>query len=807
MKQKEIIYKEQAPGSPGDDPKWTSSTKDGVGTSISRGSLVWFTLSHGIINEVYYPRIDQANIRDFQFLITNDTGLFEEEKTNCSHETVTIEQGIPAYKITNRSDQEHYTIEKIILTDPRRNVLLMKVKFTPLDGNLEDYRLYSILNPHIKNFGYGNDAWSGDYKGIPMLFAQRKNTTLASTCSIPYINMSCGYFGTSDGWHDINKNHQLTKCYSHASDGNIVLTGEIDLKATGGKFNIAIAFGNNPAEAGQLARTSLLNDIDQIIEDYKSSWIRFQQRCNQMGHIGDKGVNIYRLSTTVLKTHMDKTFSDGSIASLSIPWGFSKGDDDLGGYHLVWPRDLVETAGGLLSVGADSEAQQIMIYLMSTQNKDGHWPQNMWMDGTEYWHGIQMDETAFPILLANVLKKDGLLKNIDIWPTIKKAVSFLAINGPISPEDRWEEDPGYSPFTLAVEIAALVIAAEFAREADKPQISSYLLELADYWNSNIEKWTYVKNSEISKKLNVEGYYVRIGPPDSSDATSPKNGYVPIKNRPLGESESPYEFIVSPDALALVRFGLRAANNPKILNTVKVIDSMLKTETSTGPVWHRYNKDGYGEHSNGDPFDGTGIGRGWPLLTGERAHYEIEKGDIEKAKDLLKVIEAQTSLGGLIPEQVWDAEDIPQKGLFNGHPSGSATPLVWAHSEYVKLVRSLKDNKIFDMPPQIQQRYVKEKHPSKLKIWKFNHKCHEMEIGKTLRLELKYEAIIKWSIDNWNTFHEEKAENNGLGIFYADLPTKKLNDSTKLSFTFHWVAKDKWEGTNYEVQLTSKNLTE
>ena len=802
MKASDSSNDKEAPGHPGVSPTWTSSAKDGVGTSISRGSLVWFTLSEGIINEIYYPRIDQANIRDFQFIVTDNSDLFEEEKRNCDHSIKPIEQGVPAFKIINTSQKNYYTIDKVIFTDPRRDVLIIKVKFTPKKGKIDDYHLYTILNPHIKNFGFRNDSWVGDYKGTPMLFAQREDIVLAQACSSSFINMSCGFNGLSDGWHDIEKNHHMTHLYTHASNGNVVLTSEIDIKTKNGEFVIVIAFGHNAAEAGQLARTTLINNTDGIIEDYKSSWLEFQRGCKDLGRIGKKGFDIYRLSTAILKTHMDKRFSDGSIASLSIPWGFAKGDDDLGGYHLVWPRDLVETAGGLLAVGAISEAKQIMIYLMSTQNKDGHWPQNMWLDGTEYWHGIQMDETAFPILLANALKRSGELNDVDIWPTIKKAVSYIAINGPVSQEDRWEEDPGYSPFTLAVEIAALVVAAEFAQEEGFTQISTYLIELADYWNSNIEKWTYTKNSDLAKKLNVEGYYVRISPPNVSEATSPKDGYVPIKNRPPGQSQAQFEHIVSPDALALVRFGLRSADDPKMVNTVKVIDSLLKTETSTGSVWHRYNRDGYGEHQNGDPFTGTGIGRGWPLLAGERAHYELSKGNVEDAQKLLHTMEAQTGPGGLIPEQVWDSEDIPDKNLYNGHPSGSAMPLVWAHSEYVKLVRSLEDNKIFDMPLQTEQRYINQNHPSKLIIWKFNHKCRQVNIDKTLRIEVKEEARIRWSVDNWDTFKEDKLSDTGLGIYFIDFDIRNFKESKKLSFTFHWLAEDKWEGINFEVDLIS-----
>jgi glucoamylase len=794
----------EAPGHPGYAPHWTSSKKDGIGTSISRGSPIWYTISEGIINEVYYPRIDCANIRDFQFLITDKSGLFEEEKNDCEHEIDMIEPGVPIYQIKNTSHKKQYIIEKIILTDPRKDALLIKVKFTPLKGQLSDYQMYAILNPHMKNYGYNNNSWVGNYKGVQMLYAQREAIVLALACSTPFVNSSCGFYGTSDGWQEIKKEKKLANHYKRASNGNVTLTGQIDLQATEGAFILVIGFGNTPAEAGQIARSTLFDDINKIITDFKSPWLELQQGCKDIKSEVKNRIDLYRLSIMVMKTHMDKRFSDASIASLSIPWGFAKGDDDLGGYHLVWPRDLVETAGGLLAVGANSEALQIMLYLMSTQNEDGHWPQNMWLDGTEYWHGIQMDETAFPILLANALKRDGCLKNISIWPTIKKAVSFIARNGPVSQEDRWEEDPGYSPFTLAVEIAALILAAEFAKDEGETKIANYLIELADYWNSNVEKWSYVKDTDLSKKLGVDGYYVRIGPPDIADGTSPKDGYVPIKNRPPGESKALFDYIVSPDALALVRFGLRAADDPRIVNTVKIIDSLLKTETKTGPVWHRYNKDGYGEHSNGDPFDGTGIGRGWPLLCGERAHYELANGNLDRAKELLTVIEQQTGPGGLIPEQIWDVEDIPQKRLFNGHPSGSAMPLVWAHSEYVKLVRSLEENKVFDMPSHTKLRYIKESHPSKLIVWKFNHKCHQMKPGEILRIEAGEKAVIKWSIDDWNSFNETETVDSGLDIFYVDLKTIELKSMTKLSFTFYWVEQKKWEGLNYDVFINSEN---
>ena len=155
----------------------------------------------------------------------------------------------------------------------------------------------------------------------------------------------------------------------------------------------------------------------------------------------------------------------------------------------------------------------------------------------------------------------------------------------------------------------------------------------------------------------------------------------VKNVPQADDRRLAIHLVSPDALALVRFGVRAADDQRIRDTVKVIDAVLKMETPSGPVWHRYNGDGYGEHADGAPFDGTGIGRGWPLLTGERAHYELAAGRAEVATTLLGALERFANEGGLISEQVWDAADIPERELYFGRPSGSAMPLVWAHAEY------------------------------------------------------------------------------------------------------------------------------
>ena len=315
-------------------------------------------------------------------------------------------------------------------------------------------------------------------------------------------------------------------------------------------------------------------------------------------------------SAAVLRIHESKSFRGGVIASLSIPWGFNKGDDDLGGYHIVWPRDLVEAAGGFLAVGAHADARRVLRYLLVTQDADGHWAQNMWLDGSPYWNGIQMDETALPILLVDLADRTGALQpgeRARYWPMVRRAAAFIVRNGPVSMQDRWEEDPGYSPFTLAAEIAALLVAAEDADANGEASVAAYLRDTADIWHASLDDWMYVSGTDLAKACGVDGYYVRLSEPDEADAASPKDGFVPIKNRPPADSSARAESVVSPDALALVRFGLRAAGDPRMTNTVKVIDALLKVETPKGPAWRRYNGDGYGEHDDGSPFDGTGRG--------------------------------------------------------------------------------------------------------------------------------------------------------------------------------------------------------
>jgi len=152
--------------------------------------------------------------------------------------------------------------------------------------------------------------------------------------------------------------------------------------------------------------------------------------------------------------------------------------------------------------------------------------------------------------------------------------------------------------------------------------------------------------------------------------------------------------------------------------------------------------------------------------------------------------------------VWDAPDIAEHELFFGRPSGSAMPLVLAHAEYLKLRRSLLDERIFDLPPQTVKRYMIEKTISPRMVWRFNHKIRSMPVGKKLRIETMAPAVVRWSADDWNTFSEVTTHDVGLRIHIADLTTKTLPEGKNIKFTFYWTDTDHWEGTDFIIRVAA-----
>ncbi len=788
---------EEAPGRPGIEPHWTSSAKIGVGTATGSASAVWFTLGNGVLNEIYWPEVDSPCTRELAFIVSDGAGFVSDERDRTSHKVEYLAPGVPAFRLTNECKEGRYRLEKEILADPQLDVVLVRTRFHVRDDS--DLKLHVLLAPHLRISGRDNTAWIDTLWGQKILLAQRDGNALALACSVPFLKCSAGYVGVSDGWRDFQQHNDMTWTYPRARCGNVGLTAEIDWKKCDGTFTLALGFGYDPVGAAHHARASLLDGFSSARREYIRQWQDWQKPLQQLADKKrDNGLDYYRISTAVLHSQQAKKYPGGIVASLSIPWGYARGDQDRGGYHIVWVRDLVQVTGGLLAAGCALGAAKILRFLSVTQEADGSWPQNMWVNGTCYSEGRQMDESAFPILLVATALRERLIDREELerlWPMVRKALGFIVQHGPVTEQDRWEELGGFSPYTIAVEIAALVEAAEFSLE---PELCDYLRETADIWNDSIERWTYARHTELALRYDVDGYYVRITP-ESAEGYPALNGKVNVANTAPPAAMVAYDMIAT-DALALVRYGLRAANNPRILNTIKVIDSLLKVETPNGPAWRRYNTDRYGEHADGSAFDGTGTGRAWPLLTGERAHYELTAGRKEEAQRLLKAMEAFSSEGGMIPEQVWDTHDIPERGLYCGRPSGSGMPLAWAHAEYIKLLRSLRDGRVFDTPPATQERYIERKVRASFVSWRFCDRIKSIPLDKDLRIEVLAPAIVRWSIDGWESSRDDEATDTHLGVYFVDMSRAKLPASGSLVFTFFWLGAQRWEGHNFEVAL-------
>lgn len=790
-------------GAPGMAPRWTSSSKQGVGTAYSTASRVWFTLSHGILNEIYYPTIDRPQVRDMQFLISDGTTFLHEEKRDLKSVARCIEGDTLGYEVVGTAPKGDYRFVKEVITDPHQSCVLIRGRLEGDTERVEGLQLYALLAPHLEVSGSGNSARRIQVGGREVLIAWKGQTWLAMGCNTGFRKTSCGYVGQSDGWQDLHDNFTMDWEFERATDGNVALTAQIDL-ADRGEFTIGIGFGDSLHAALTTLQQSLAIPFSDHRERFVDQWRRICCNSEPLEKVAGDGGRLYRTSRALLLAHEDKTFAGALLASTSIPWGEAKGDEDLGGYHLVWTRDMVNSATGLLACGDKTTPLRALIYLACSQQADGGFPQNFWINGTPYWKGIQLDEVAFPIILAWRLWKSDALREFDPYPMIKAAAAYLIRQGPATQQERWEEASGYSPSTLAANIAGLVCAADFAGSRGEHREASFLLDYADFLESHVEHWTVTTEGTLVPGLSR--HFIRILPVDVRNPDpdeDPNSGVLGLANQAPG---SPWQFpakeIVDAGFLELVRYGIRSAGDPLIEDSLRVIDAVLKVETPFGPCWRRYNHDGYGPPSDGVPYSGWGVGRGWPLLTGERAHYELAAG--RPVNSYVSALERFAS-SGMLPEQVWD--EPGRGGLLEcvGRPAGSAMPLMWAHAEYIKLLRSIRDGEIFDLIPIVADRYRTSGIRSELEVWKPTRHVREMTSGHTLRIQAPAPFLLHWSNDDWQTSHNSDSQHTSLGIDFVDIPVK-LAQREPTRFTFFWRADNRWEGRDYEVRIRTTDAS-
>jgi len=791
----------EAFGKPGIEPRWTHSNKSGVGTAYCASSHLWFTIWNGIVTEVYYPTVDRPQLRDLQYLVTDGKTFFHEEKRDLTVKMERISDHVLGYRCTNASADGRYSITKNIISDPHLPCLLQRTRLSGKDKtSLKDLKLFALCAPHLEGGGSGNSGYVTRANGQSILMAQRGAKWMALGATVPFLHLSCGYVGVSDGWTDLHGDYRMDWEFERASDGNIALTGELDISKTQ-EFTLGVAFGDSEQRALANLLQSLGTPFIEHLEKYKEQWDETASHLRPLKSSSFDNGNLYHSSYSLLLAHEDKSFAGALIASLAIPWGEAKGDNDQGGYHLVWTRDMVNSATALLAAGDTATPLRALIYLAVSQYDDGGFPQNFWVNGDAYWSGIQLDEVAFPIMLAWRLRCEKGLADFDPFNLVSKGAAFLIRNGPVTQQERWEEAAGYSPSTLASNIAALVCASLLFRERGDEPTAVFIEEYADYLESHIEDWTTTTTGSLVGGTST--YYMRILPEQVGQehpAEGKESRILHIANHAPGEQcYFPARNVVDGGFLELVRYGIRKPDDPSVVATLKVIDAVLKTDTPAGPTWHRYNHDGYGQQQGGGPFTQHGVGRVWPLLTGERGHYELAAGRSTGA--YIRAMENLASTTGLLPEQSWDEEDRPQIYMWRGQPTGSAMPLMWAHAEYMKLLRSTADGKVYDAIPEVAKRYLGERGKRKqLEVWKPNRHVRVMRGGEILRVQGENAFNLHWSSDNWKTVHDTHSNQNSLQIDYVDLPDVATSSGTCIHFTFFWTEGNRWEGRDYSVTV-------
>jgi glucoamylase len=551
----------------------------------------------------------------------------------------------------------------------------------------------------------------------------------------------------------------------------------------------------------QSAQSTLLQALGVPFAEQRE---RFLEQWHRVcGHITSKpmpsdGHALFRRSHSLLLAHEDKSFSGAMIASLSIPWGEAKSDEDLGGYHLVWPRDMAHSATALLASGNTDTPYRALIYLASIQATNGGFHQNFWIDGEPFWTGVQLDQVSFMILLAWRVARAGALKEFDPYPMVLRAAAFLIAEGPATGQERWEENSGYSPSTLAANIAALCCAAKMAQQRNDQATARFLQDYADFLESHLDGWTTTTQGTLVP--GISRHYIRILPIDLGNPMAmedPSRALIEIKNRPPG---APWVFpakeIVDGGFLELVRYGIRKPDDPLVVDSLAVVDRVLKVETPYGPCWRRYNHDGYGQRDDGGPFLGWGRGRGWPLLAGERGHYELAAG--HDARPYLRALE-QFAQDGLLSEQVWDADDRPDDRLWRGRPTGAAMPLVWAHAEYMTLVRSVADGKVYDLIDHVAERYQSPTKPLAPEVWKPQRHARSITPGQTLRVMANEPFLLHWTANNWQQIDDTPSTPTKLGLHFVDVTTE-VHQAAPIRFTFFWLDSKRWEGRDCAVSI-------
>ena len=741
----------QAPGGPGAPPSSGPGRKDAFGTSPGHQSKVWFTLASGNLTEVFYPTLDRPALRSLRFLVAARGSPPVDDAVDAEHQTRWAEPGVPAFSV--ESTHPEYRLRTEWCCDVALNAVLVSGDYRP---ELPDVRLFLQWSPFLRP-GSTNSAFVLD-REPPTLVAEQDGVWIAVVG--PFERASAGYVNSSDLFVDLHDSDgEMTQLYDSALSGNVALGAELGIRS--GPFQLAIGFGQSRPDAEETALEALHKGFAQTRADLEHAWrVQSDLPPNLLKTAGDGGA-LARASLTVLRSLEDKTHPGAWVAAPAAPWGELQADGDQV-YHLVWPRDLCQVATALVDLGEKEAGCRALRYLESRQRPDGSWPQNFDLEGNPHWDGQELDEVAWPVLLAWRLGVAGVLDHDPYPGLVRRAVRHLVTRGPATALDRWEDGGGFSPSTLALEIAALVAAAELADDSGEHLAGAHLRAVADYWNDRVEAWT----------LAPGGHYLRLA----------------------GTGQ------LGPDFLDLVRRGLRAPADPRITASLAAVDRELRAELPTGAGWRRFTGDTYGESDSGQGWtkgrdrDGGHRGRPWPLLTGERAFHELALG--RPALELVESIEGFAGPELLIPEQVWDGPPLPGADLKPGRPTNSARPLGWAHAEYLRLLAAIATGSLPDVVQPARRRYLGAEPAEPACVWSHAHQVTEIPPGRRVKVQLERPGHVLWTADAWATRAEIAARDAGLGLWVAELPTAIMRPGAGLDWTVRY--EDGWEGSNYRL---------
>jgi glucoamylase len=683
-----------APGAPGRDAHWPSAAKNGFGTSNTLDSKVWFTLNNGVMTEVFYPTLDVPNVQMLQLILaTVDGQRIETEAEDTTHRIEVLDPAALTFRQINKAKSGAYTIEKTYVTDPERSSVFVAVNFRWNTANHCRCRLYIYFDPSLNNSGMHDSAWTD---GQWLVAADADKASALTVIQHQMADETNGYFGTSDGLTQLKETARITS-FARAENGNVVQMAQVKFPFGGApraseRFTLVLSFGRSAKEAISNGQASVRKEFEVARGQYERSWHDYVKK---LPPVERKYRSQFNMAAMVLKALEDKTYRGAMIASPSVPWGGGPNANEptISGYHAVWSRDLYQVATAFLAVGDRASAERALDYLFKVQQKpDGSFPQNSWVDGRPIGGGLQMDQLALPIVLAYQLRRTDRAT----WlKHIRPAADFILNKGPATSQERWEEKPGYSPSTIAAEIAGLVCAARTAVLNHDEASSERYLKRADEWASRLERWTATSNGPHAR----DSYFLRI----TENADPNDRARIEINS---GGGMFDERDIVDAGFLELVRLGIKPAGDPLIVRTLAIVDKLIKVETPSGPGWYRYNHDAYGERPDGGNYDGrTGEGRLWTLLTGERGEYDVARGDLGIARKRLDTMVFFANDGLMIPEQVWDRKDSPRPELRFGEGTGAATPLAWSMAQFIRLAMNIKRGQNLETPRIVAARYL------------------------------------------------------------------------------------------------------